>query len=198
LHLRYRGISVAAWRYLSDLLRCARMTIRSLGTFRPQIDPAAYVDPEAVVIGKVKISADVSIWPGAVLRGDVERIEVGVGSNVQDLSVIHVDVSKPCIIGKNVGIGHRAVVHACTVGDGVLIGMGAVVLSGVEIGEGAIIGAGAVVKEGTKVPPRTLWVGIPAKQVRELNNEQAQAGAKNAAIYREEYIAKLYRTSEKK
>ncbi|MBX3448052.1 MAG: gamma carbonic anhydrase family protein [Planctomycetaceae bacterium] len=149
----------------------------------PIIDPTAYVAPGAVVYGRVKLAARSSIWYGCVLRGDHEWISVGEDSNIQDGSVLHVDQGYPCIVGKRVTVGHKAVVHACTVEDDALIGIGSLVLSRAVIGAGALVAAGAVVLEGTHVPPGTLWAGCPAKQIRELTSEQRERMAKNALHY---------------
>ena len=124
----------------------------------PQIDPTAWVAPGAVVYGRVRLKARCSIWFGCILRGDQEWIEVGEETNVQDGSILHVEHGGyPCILGNRVTLGHRAIVHGSTVGDGALIGIGAVVLSRCVIGVGALIAAGAVVLEGTQVPAHTLW-----------------------------------------
>ena len=133
----------------------------------------------AVVIGNVTLGPDVSVWPGAVLRGDRDAIVVGAGSNVQDGAVIHCDPGQPCVIGERVTIGHRAVVHGCTVEDGALIGIGAVVLNGAVIGHGTLVAAGAVVGEGKVIPPDVLIAGVPAKVLRPLTPEQRErvAGA---------------------
>jgi carbonic anhydrase/acetyltransferase-like protein (isoleucine patch superfamily) len=142
-----------------------------------------WIHESAVVLGQVELGDDVSIWPNAVVRGDVERIVIGARTNVQDGAVIHCDPGVPAIIGDDCVIGHRAVVHGCTLESRVLIGMGAVVLNHAYIGAGSIVGAGAVVKEGTRIPPASLVVGIPAKVVRSINEAQ-QAGTKdNAARY---------------
>lgn len=142
-----------------------------------------WIHESAVVLGQVELGDDVSIWPNAVVRGDVERIVIGARTNVQDGAVIHCDPGVPAIIGDDCVIGHRAVVHGCTLESGVLIGMGAVVLNHAYIGAGSIVGAGAVVKEGTRIPPASLVVGIPAKVVRSIDEAQ-QAGTKdNAARY---------------
>lgn len=141
----------------------------------PQIDPSAWVAPGVVLYGRVRLKARSSIWFGCVLRGDQEWIEVGEETNIQDGSILHVEHGGyPCMIGSRVTLGHRAIVHGSTVGDGALIGIGAIVLSRCVIGEGALIAAGAVVMEGTVVPPHTLWAGCPAKPLRELNASQRE------------------------
>ncbi len=141
---------------------------------RPEIDSTAFVAPGAVVLGRVRLKARSSIWFGCVLRGDFEWIEVGEETNVQDGSILHVDHGYPCILGDRVTLGHRAIVHGSTVGDGALIGISATVLSRCVIGAGALIAAGAVVMEGTHVPPHTLWTGCPARQLKELTEAQRQ------------------------
>jgi len=138
----------------------------------PVIDPTAWVAPGAVVLGRVRLQARSSVWYGCVLRGDGEYIDVGEDTNIQDGSILHIDWGFPCILGRKVTLGHRAVVHASVVEDEALIGIGAVVLSRSVIGQGALIAAGALVREGTRVPPRTLWAGCPARQVMELSPEQ--------------------------
>jgi carbonic anhydrase/acetyltransferase-like protein (isoleucine patch superfamily) len=156
----------------------------------PQIDPTAWVAPGAIVYGRVRLKAHCSIWFGCILRGDQEWIEVGEETNVQDGSILHVEHGGyPCILGKRVTLGHRAIVHGSTVGDGALIGIGAMVLSRCEIGEGALIAAGAVVLEGTHVPPHTLWAGCPAKQMRELNETQRERLAETYRHYVNNSIA---------
>jgi carbonic anhydrase/acetyltransferase-like protein (isoleucine patch superfamily) len=147
----------------------------------PQIDPTAWVAENAIVVGRVRLKAHSSIWYGCVLRGDQQWIEVGEESNVQDGSILHIEADTPCIIGNRVTLGHRAIVHASTVGDGALIGISATVLSRCQIGEGALIAAGAVVLERTVVPPHTLWAGCPARQIKELTPDQQ---ARLAATYR--------------
>jgi carbonic anhydrase/acetyltransferase-like protein (isoleucine patch superfamily) len=144
---------------------------------------APWIHETAVVLGRVTLGEDVSVWPTAVIRGDVEQIVIGARSNVQDGAVIHADPGVPTIIGEDCVIGHRAVVHGTVLEDGVLVGMGAVVLNRVRVGTGSIIGAGAVVTEGMQIPPGSLVLGVPAKVVRALDAEQ-QAGIRaNAARY---------------
>ncbi len=155
------------------------------------IDPSAFIAPTATVIGHVELGAEVSVWFGAVIRGDAERITVGPGSNVQDHAVLHADPGYPCLIGPDVTIGHSAVVHGCIVEEGALIGIHATILNGAMVGAGAIVGAGAVVPEGMVIPAGTLAVGIPARIVRELDESGRKAGATGAANYRER--ARLYR-----
>ena len=129
-----------------------------------------YVAPNATIRGQVRIAAGASVWFGAVIRGDTEVVEIAERSNVQDLAVLHADPGFPCRIGQDVTIGHAAVVHGASVGDGAMIGIRAVVLNGASIGAGAIVGAGAVVTEGCQIPAGHLAVGVPAKVIRELND----------------------------
>ena len=145
--------------------------IEKYRNFTPQIAATAYVHESAVVIGKVKLADNASVWPQAVLRGDLSAIELGENSNVQDGCVIHVDHDTPCVIGPDVTIGHGAVLHSCTVGAHSLIGMKAVVMSAV-IGEDCLVGAGSVVTPGKNIPPRSLVMGVPAKIIRQLDDAE--------------------------
>jgi len=135
---------------------------------RPKVHPSCYVAPNATLIGDVKMEEESSVWPGAVVRGDLNRIVVGARTSIQDNCVIHVTTRNPTIVGDDVIIGHRAVVHACTVGNHVLIGMGAIILEAAVVEDWAIVGAGAVVTEGTRVPSETLFAGVPAKAIKGL------------------------------
>lgn len=159
---------------------------------KPQIDETAWIASNATVLGQVKIGRLSSVYYGCVLRGDGDRIEIGEETNIQDNSVLHTDHGDPCIIGDRVTVGHCALVHACTVEEDAMIGMGAIVLSKSKIGKGALIAAGSVVKEKTEVPPHTLWAGNPAKQIREIDEKSQirmsyayQHYANNAVLYRE-------------
>lgn len=156
-------------------------TIRRNVRMKPVVAPDAYLAEDSTVTGHVEIGAEASVWPRAVLRGDVARIVLGRGSNVQDGAVVHVADDLPAIIGQSVTIGHKAVVHACTVEDEVLVGMGAIVLDGARVGTRSIIGANATVRQGMEIPPGSLVVGTPAKVVRELSPEE-QEGIKMWAI----------------
>lgn len=147
---------------------------------RPDIDPAAWVAPGCAVIGSVRLAPGASVWYGSVLRGDTEQITIGVGSNVQDGSVVHADPGFPTTVGAGVSVGHRAILHGCTVEDGALIGMGAVVLNGARIGAGSLVAAGAVVLAGTVVPPGSLVAGVPARVRRGLT-EQERADLRHTA-----------------
>jgi carbonic anhydrase/acetyltransferase-like protein (isoleucine patch superfamily) len=139
---------------------------------KPQIDPTAYVAPQAVVMGDVRLAARSSVWPTAVLRGDINYIEIGEGSNIQDGSVVHLAEDLPVRVGKLVTVGHRAILHACTVEDECLIGMGATILDGAVIGRGSIVGAHALVTKCTVIPPGSLVMGTPAKVMRALRPEE--------------------------
>ena len=160
--------------------------------FRPDlIDASVFVAGNATIRGDVSIGADSSVWFGAVIRGDTEKVNIGQRSNIQDLCVLHADPGFPCRVGNDVTMGHAAVVHGATVNDGAMVGIRAVVLNGAEIGAGAIIGAGAVVTEGQQIPAHSLALGVPAKVVRELtaaDQERLQHTAmhyvKAASIYR--------------
>jgi carbonic anhydrase/acetyltransferase-like protein (isoleucine patch superfamily) len=133
------------------------------------IDPTAYIAQGAIVLGDVQIGRDSSVWYNAVLRGDTDRITIGEATNIQDLSMIHADPGIPCSVGNRVTIGHRVILHGCTIEDDCLIGMGAVLLNGARIGRGSVIGAGALVLEATVVPPESLVLGFPAKVVRQVD-----------------------------
>lgn len=135
------------------------------------IHTSAFIAPGAVVLGDVTIGADSSIWYHTVVRGDMAPISVGEKTNIQDLAVLHVDVGLPCTVGSRVGVGHRAILHGCEVEDDCLIGMGSVLLNGVRVGAGSVIGAGALLTEDSIVPPGSLVLGVPAKVVRDVDEE---------------------------
>lgn len=147
------------------------MAIYSLGEKKPVIPASCYVAEEATIIGDVRLGENVSILPGAVLRGDNEPITIGDGSNVQDNSVLHTDPGCPIDIGKGVTIGHLVMLHGCTIGDGALIGVAAVVLNKSVIGKQSLVGAGAVVTEGKTFPDRAVIFGSPAKAAREVTED---------------------------
>ncbi|GAA5233120.1 gamma carbonic anhydrase family protein [Verticiella sediminum] len=159
------------------------MTCYRLSGVAPEIAENAYVAREATVIGKVKLGDKVSIWAGAVLRGDNELISVGDNSNIQEGSVLHTDPGKPLDIGRHVTVGHQAMLHGCTIGDGTLIGIQAVVLNGAVIGKYCLVGAGAIVTEGKVFPERSLILGAPAKVVRQLSDEDVERLKRNSATY---------------
>ena len=137
-----------------------------------QVDPTVFVAPTASVVGQVALGPNSSVWYGAVLRGDINNIQVGARSNIQDLSVLHVENELPCIVGNDVTVGHRAILHACHIEDSVLIGMGAIILNGAVIKKGAVIAAGALIKEGTVVDEQTLWAGVPAKCLKTYTTDK--------------------------
>ncbi|MGN1209387.1 MAG: gamma carbonic anhydrase family protein, partial [Duodenibacillus sp.] len=159
------------------------MAIFALADTVPSIADSAWVAESAQVIGRVELGADASIWPGAVLRGDIEAIRVGRGSNVQDNAVLHTDSAHPCVIEEDVTVGHGAILHGCQVGAGALIGMGATVLNGAVVGRDAVVGAGALVAEGKTVEAGTLVVGCPARYVRHLTPEEIARNRANTAHY---------------
>lgn len=148
------------------------MALYQIDDVAPRIADSAWVADSAQVIGRVEMAADSSVWFGAVLRGDTEDIRIGVGSNVQDGSVVHADPGFPALLGDYVTVGHLVMLHGCTVGDNTLIGMQAVLLNGAKIGRNCIVGAGALVAAGKEFPDGSLIVGSPARVVRELTPEQ--------------------------
>jgi carbonic anhydrase/acetyltransferase-like protein (isoleucine patch superfamily) len=158
--------------------------IYELDGIRPQIDPTAWVAPTAVLIGNVIVEAGANIWFGAVLRGDNEAITVGAGSNVQENAVLHTDMGFPLTIGANCTIGHKAMLHGCTIEAGSLIGMGATLLNGAKIGAASLVGACTLVTEGKEIAPGSLVMGAPAKVVRELDAAAQARLLKSAEGYR--------------
>ncbi|MBW1981907.1 MAG: gamma carbonic anhydrase family protein [Deltaproteobacteria bacterium] len=159
---------------------------------QPQIDPSVYVAPGAAIVGDVVIGRDSSIWFGTVVRADVHYIRIGTRTNIQDLCVLHVTGGTyPLVMGHGITVGHRAIVHGCTVGDGCLIGMGAVLLDGCQIGSEAIVAAGSVVAEGSMIPAGTLAMGVPARPRREVSEKELQRARYAAEHYVE--LAKIYR-----
>lgn len=159
------------------------MAIYELDKAAPRIADSAWVADSAQVMGAVELADDVSIWFGTVIRGDTETIHIGRGSNIQDCSVLHADVGKPLHVGENVTIGHKVMLHGCTIGDGSLIGIGAIVLNGAKIGKGCLVGAGSLVTEGKEFPDGSMIMGSPAKVVRELTPEQKQGLLNSAKHY---------------
>lgn len=156
-----------------------------------EVHPEAFIHEKAFINGKVRIGKNSSIWPFAVLRGDIERIEIGEGSNVQDNAVVHTDSGKPTLIGNNVVVGHCAVVHGAVVGNNVLIGINATVLSGSRIGNNCIIGAGAVVNENMEIADNSIAVGVPAMVIKRTDEKAVERIKKNAESYIE--LSKKYR-----
>ncbi|GAA4482843.1 gamma carbonic anhydrase family protein [Microbacterium panaciterrae] len=163
----------------------AEATVLSLPGRVPAIDPSAFLAAGARVIGAVTLGEGASVWYNAVLRADSDTITIGPGSNAQDNVSVHVDEGHPVVIGTDVSIGHNAVVHGCTIGDGSLIGMGAVVLSGAVIGSECLIAGGALVLSGTEVPDGSLVAGVPGKVRRALSTEEREGLRANARIYRD-------------
>jgi len=143
----------------------------------------AFMAPSAAVSGEVSLGEDCSLWHNTTLRGDLAPIVVGARSNIQDGAVLHVETTHPCVVGEDVTVGHGAIVHGCRIGDRCLIGMGAIILNGAEIGDECIVGAGALVTEGKKIPPRSLVLGMPAKVVRSIGDEEVGKILGNAASY---------------
>lgn len=150
---------------------------------QPQVSKNVFIAPNATVIGNVVLSEGSSIWYGAVLRGDNDLISIGENTNIQDLSVVHVDPGKPVHIGKNCTVGHRAIIHGAHIGDNVLVGMGAILMNNVKVGKNCIIGAGALITEGKEIPEGSLVLGYPAKVVKQLSEEQIIAIQTNADVY---------------
>ncbi len=163
------------------------MTLYILDDHAPETpeDGDFWVAPDANVIGRVILHKGSSVWFGSTLRGDGEVIEVGPGSNIQENCVLHTDLGFPLTIGTNCTIGHKAMLHGCTIEDGALIGMGATVLNGAVIGAGSLIGAGALITEGKVIPPRSLVMGAPGKVVRELDDAAAAGLVASATHYQE-------------
>jgi carbonic anhydrase/acetyltransferase-like protein (isoleucine patch superfamily) len=157
--------------------------IYTLDGITPDIHDDTWVAPNANLIGKVTLAAGASVWFGATLRGDNERITVGVGSNVQENCVLHTDMGYPLIIGENCTIGHKAMLHGCTIGGGSLIGMGATILNGAKIGDGCLIGAGALITEGKNIPDGSLVMGAPGRVIRTLDADSRARLIQSAVGY---------------
>ncbi|MDQ4061567.1 MAG: gamma carbonic anhydrase family protein [Pseudomonadota bacterium] len=164
------------------------MPIYTLGNVRPELpDGSSWVAPGAVLIGRVRLGAEASVWYGAVLRGDIEPISIGRRTNIQDGCVLHTDPGFPLTVGEGCTVGHRAVLHGCTIGANSLIGIGAAVLNGAVVGRNCIIGANALVTEGKVIPDNSLVVGAPGKVVRELDEEAVRALTRSADTYVENW-----------
>ena len=161
------------------------MTVYSLGDKNPQLPPEGeyWIAPNAVVLGDVILKPGASVWFGSVLRGDTDTLTVGENSNIQDLSVLHADAGVPLVIGRNVTVGHKVMLHGCTIGDNTLIGIGAVVLNGAVIGKNCLIGANALITEGKVIPDGSMVVGQPGKVVKALNEGQIAALEMSAQHY---------------
>ena len=163
--------------------------IYSLDNGTPQCGENVYVAPTATVVGDVVLGSNVGVWFGAVIRGDNERITLGDGTNVQDCCVLHTDPGCPLNIGENVTIGHKAVLHGCTVEDGCLIGINAVILNNARIGKNCLIGANALITDGKKIPPNSLVVGAPGRVIRQLNDKEIDMLDR----FNKSYILKIHR-----
>ena len=159
------------------------MSLFSLDGFSPEIGANAWVAPDASLVGKVRLLSDSSVWFGAILRGDNEWIEVGQGSNVQDGCVLHTDLGAPLVIGRGCTIGHKAILHGCTIGEYSLVGMGAVILNHAKIGQGCLIGAHALIPEGKIIPDGSLVIGAPGRVARILTAEEREGLKISAANY---------------
>jgi carbonic anhydrase/acetyltransferase-like protein (isoleucine patch superfamily) len=157
------------------------------------LGPDAWVAPNATLTGRVRVGARASVWFGCVVRGDLEPIEVGDETNVQDLTVVHVDRGAPVVVGSRVTIGHRAVIHGCSIEDDAVIGMGAVLLSGSRVGRGSLVAAGAVLREGFELPPGAIAAGVPAVIRGEVSLALKERFAKGVASYVR--LASLYRSA---
>ncbi|WP_319525951.1 gamma carbonic anhydrase family protein [uncultured Desulfosarcina sp.] len=151
----------------------------------PTIGNNVFIAPTAVIIGDVTIGDGASIWFNAVLRGDMAPIRIGVNSNIQDNCTVHTDIGKPAIIGNHVTVGHNAVIHGCTIGDGSLVGIGAIVLNEARVGQQTVVAAGAVVKEGSRVGPRQLVAGAPATVKKEMADQPLERFKRSSAQYME-------------
>jgi len=150
----------------------------------PEVHPSAYIDQSAQIIGDVRIDEDSSVWMNAVVRGDVHRIRVGRRSNIQDGTIVHVmNGTHPTTIGDDVTIGHAAVIHGCTLGNRILVGMGAILLNGVEVGEDSIVAAGTLLTENSAIPPRSLVMGSPGKVRRALSDDEVASILRYATRY---------------
>ncbi len=159
------------------------MTIYDFEGNIPEIHESVFVAEDANIIGKIKLSEKSSVWFCSTLRGDNELISVGVGSNIQENCVLHTDIGFPLTIGKNCTIGHKAMLHGCTIGDNTLIGMGATILNGAQIGKNCLVGAGALITEGKSIPDGSMVLGMPGKVVKELDEDAINGLLKSAENY---------------
>ncbi len=161
------------------------MTVYTLDGVAPDIAEGVFVAPDANVIGKIRLQAGSSVWFGCTLRGDNELIDLGVGSNIQENCVLHTDMGYPLVIGAGCTIGHKAMLHGCTIGENSLIGMGATVLNGAKIGKNCLIGAGALITEGKEIPDGSLVMGAPGKVIRELSEDVIEGLRASARGYQD-------------
>lgn len=165
------------------------MSVYNLGGIAPELpsEDEYWIAPNAIVVGRVILKKNASVWFGATVRGDNDPITIGENSNVQDGSVLHTDIGSPLTIGANVTIGHLVMLHGCTIGDNTLVGIGSVILNGVKIGKNCLIGANVLLTEGKEIPDNSLVMGAPGKVVREVSEAQAQALARGSQHYVENW-----------
>ncbi|QIL81287.1 gamma carbonic anhydrase family protein [Diaphorobacter sp. HDW4A] len=159
------------------------MAVYELDGLTPSVPESAWIADSAKVLGDVVLGEDASVWFGSVVRGDTDKITIGAGTNIQDLSVLHADRGVPLVIGANVTVGHQVMLHGCTIGDESLIGIGAVVLNGAKIGKNCLVGAGSLVTEGKEFPDGSMILGSPAKVVKQLSPEQIEGLRRSAQHY---------------
>ena len=160
------------------------MSVYSLGSVSPVVSSTSWISPTSVVLGDIELRDNVSVWFGAVLRGDNERITIGEGSNIQDNVVCHTDPGFPLVVGIDCTIGHQALLHGCVIGSGTLIGMGSMIMNGAVIGEGCLVGAGSLITESKQIPDNSLVMGSPAKVIRELDETTRNNLRLAAEVYR--------------
>jgi len=172
------------------------MSLYALGDVAPMVADSAWVAPGCYVVGNIVVEANASVWFGSTLRGDNERITIGAGSNVQENCVLHTDMGFPLSIGAGCTIGHKAMLHGCTIGENSLVGMGATVLNGAVIGRNCLIGAGALITEGKVIPDGSLVMGVPGKVVRDLD-DAAIEGLRQSALHYQENSARFSRDLRK-
>ncbi|MCC6553554.1 MAG: gamma carbonic anhydrase family protein [Polyangiaceae bacterium] len=160
-----------------------------------RIDPSAFIAQGAVVLGDVHVGPDAGVWFGAIIRGDTEQIRIGARTNIQDGTVVHADPGFPCLLGDDVTVGHRCVVHGARVGDRCLIGMSSTLMNGAELGEECVVGAGALITEGKRIPPRSLVLGVPGRVIRRLTDDDMELWREGSRHYAEaarQYVAAGY------
>ncbi|MFZ5597509.1 MAG: gamma carbonic anhydrase family protein [Bacillota bacterium] len=159
--------------------------IFSYGKFHPEVDGTVFLAPGSKVVGRVRIGPRSSVWYNSVVRGDADRVEIGSDTNIQDNCTLHCDPGYPLKLGNRISVGHNSILHGCTLEDGVLVGMGAIILNGARVGAGAVIGAGALVTQGMEIPPGHMAMGIPARVVRALSEEEMKSFQAMALRYEE-------------